>query len=126
MARAAVYAAAAAVAAGLSFVAAAARPDTSTETAAQDGAILFTVKGCTSCHDGPDSASLTDTGPSLADAPTWASERVEGLSAEEYLEQSMRNPSAFISPRATSGASMPLLQLSDDEIDALVDFLLGR
>jgi cytochrome c5 len=126
MRRAAVYAAAAAVAAGLSFVVAAARPDTSDGAAAQDGATLFTIKGCTSCHDGPDSASLTDTGPSLADVPTWASERVADLSGEEYLEQSMRNPSAVISPRALSGVSMPLLQLSDDEIDALVDFLLAR
>ncbi len=38
----------------------------------------------------------------------------------------MRNPSAFISPRAMPGVSMPLLQLSDDEIEALVDYLLAR
>ena len=38
----------------------------------------------------------------------------------------MRNPSAFISPRAMADVSMPLLQLSDDEIEALVDYLLAR
>jgi mono/diheme cytochrome c family protein len=126
MPRLAVYAAAAVAAATLSLLAAVARPDTRDEAAALDGASLFRIKGCTSCHDGPDGASLTDTGPSLADAPSWADERVDGLSAEEYVEQSMRNPSAFISPRAMSGVSMPLLQLSDDEIDALVDYLLAR
>ena len=73
---------------------------------------------------------MIGVGPSLADAPSWAGERVDGLSAEEYVEQSMRNPSAFISPvyRSSGGPNegMPLLQLSDDEIDALVDYLLAR
>ncbi len=126
MPRAAVYGAAALAAAALSLIAAAARPDTEPQTVALDGASLFTTKGCTACHDGPDGASLTDTGPSLAAAPAWAGERVEGMSAEEYIEMSMRNPSAFISPRAMPGVSMPVLQLSDDEIEALVDYLLAR
>ena len=126
MRRAAVYGAAALAAAALSLLAAAARPDTEPEAAALDGASLFTVKGCTACHDGPDSTSLADGGPPLVEVASWAGERSEGLSAEGYLEQSMRNPSAFISPRAVSGGSMPLLQLSDDEIEALVDYLLAR
>ncbi len=37
----------------------------------------------------------------------------------------MRNPSAFISPRIQGDVSMPLLQLSDDEIEALVEYLLA-
>ena len=41
----------------------------------------------------------------------------------------MRSPSAFISPayRSTGGPSvgMPLLRLSDEEIDTLVDYLLS-
>jgi mono/diheme cytochrome c family protein len=124
MTRVAVYAAAALAAAGLSVLAAVARPDSAEQTMALDGAALFSAKGCASCHDGPDSTSLTDAGPPLVAASAWAGERVDGLSAEEYLEQSMRNPSAFISPLARSGDGMPLLQLSDDEIDALVDHLL--
>jgi hypothetical protein len=73
---------------------------------------------------------MVGAGPSLARAATWASERVEGLSAEEYLEQSMRAPSVFISPayRPIGGPNdgMPSLQLSDQEIAALVDYLLAR
>ena len=73
---------------------------------------------------------MIGAGPSLADAPSWAGERIDGVSAEEYLEQSMRSPSAFISPvyRPIGGPSdgMPLLQLSDTEIAALVDYLLAR
>jgi mono/diheme cytochrome c family protein len=127
--RPAVYAAAAVVAAGLSFAAAAAHPDGGDEATALDGESLFTVKGCAACHDGPDGISMVGAGPSLARAPTWAGERVEGLSAEEYLEQSMRSPSAFISPayRSIGGPNdgMPSLQLSDREIAALVDYLLA-
>jgi mono/diheme cytochrome c family protein len=128
--RVAVYAAAAAVAAALSLVAAAARPDTGGDGAALDGAALFTVKGCAACHDGPDRTSMIGAGPPLADAPSWAGERIDGVSAEDYLEQSMRSPSAFISPayRPIGGPNdgMPLLRLSDREIAALVDYLLQR
>ena len=68
-------------------------------------------------------------GPSLAHAPDWASTRVEGMSAPDYLAQSMRQPSAFISP-AWAGpdgptTGMPQLQLSDEEVEALVHFLLA-
>jgi hypothetical protein len=81
---------------------------------------------------GPDSSTGFVEYPRLTDAPTWAGSRRPGLAAEEYLEQSMRQPSAFISPAFTAGPSpggaspMPQLQLSDAEIDALVDYLLGR
>ena len=126
--RVAVYAAAAVAAAALSFAAAAARPDDGDEATAPDGAALFRI-ACMSCHDGPDRTSMIGAGPSLADAPSWAAERIDGVSAEDYLEQSMRSPSAFISPmyRPIGGPSdgMPLLQLSDTEIAALVDYLLN-
>jgi mono/diheme cytochrome c family protein len=125
-----VYAAAAVVAAALSITAVAARPGTGEDATGFDGESLFTVKGCAACHDGPDGTSMIGAGPSLADAPSWAGERVDGLSAEEYLEQSMRSPSAFISPAFQSiggpNDGMPLLQLSDREIGALVDYLLSR
>lgn len=130
MSRRAGYAIAAIVAAVASFGAAAVRPNAESETAAFDGASLFGAKGCATCHDGPDGQSLTDAGPSLAAAATWAGDRIEGVSAASYIEQSMRSPAAFISPAYLSsggwGVGMPLLQLSDDEIAGLVDYLLTR
>lgn len=128
MTRAAWYAGAAVVAAVASLLTGFARPGDD-DVVAADGAQLFRTKGCATCHDGPDGASLTDAGPSLADAATWAGERVPDLSAREYVEASIRNPSAFISPErrvATGGpgVSMPLLRMSDDEIDAIVTYLL--
>ena len=129
MIRAAWYAGAALVAATASLLSGVARPDGDDEVAAMSGAELFRVKGCATCHDGPDGASLTGAGPSLVDAAAWAGERVPDVSAGEYVELSIRNPSAFISPAFTGptggpGGSMPLLRLSDDEIEALVSYLL--
>lgn len=131
--RSAWLAGAAAVAAGGSLLAVAARPDDAPGRSAPpalDGGQLFLIKGCATCHDGPSSASMTSAGPSLAAAPEWAGERVAGQSAAEYIAQSMRSPTAFIAPTAggsvggPGAGSMPLLQLSDAEIDALVDYLL--
>jgi mono/diheme cytochrome c family protein len=129
MPRAAIFTVAAVAAAVLSFAAAVGRPDGDREAAALDGASVFAAKGCATCHDGPGGQSLTDAGPTLAATPAWAGERIDGLTAEEYLEQSMRNPSAFNSPayRAIGGPNdgMPVLQLSDEEIGALVAYLLA-
>jgi cytochrome c551/c552 len=126
--RAAIYAAVALVAAALSLVTALVRPsEAGTPTA--NGATLFHVKGCATCHEGPDTATMMGVGPSLAHAADWASTRVERMSAHDYLAQSMRQPSVFISP-AWAGpdgptTGMPQLQLSDAEVEALVHFLLG-
>ena len=92
------------------------------------GATLFQVKGCASCHNGPDSISLVRGFPSLISASDWADDRRPGMSAADYLAESMRTPSAFISPAFTGGWSpmtgMPDLNLDDDEIAALIAYLL--
>jgi mono/diheme cytochrome c family protein len=96
-------------------------------TRAFDGASLFRAKGCASCHDGPDSTALLEF-PSLADAPSWAGTRRAGLSAEEYLTESIREPWAFISPEFHPAGgptqAMPQLGLSNAEIDAIAAYLL--
>jgi mono/diheme cytochrome c family protein len=95
---------------------------------ARDGASLFRAKGCASCHDGPDSTASAGF-PSLADAGSWAGARRDGLSAEAYLAESIREPWAFTSPEfQPSGGptpSMPELGLSTAEIDAIVAYLLA-
>lgn len=125
------YAGAAAVAAATSFITAAARPDAGGDAMALDGSQLFRLKGCATCHGGPDDVSMVSAGPSLANATSWAGTRVEGMTAEEYVAQSIRTPTAFISPAYSGSAGgpgegqMPLLQLSDAEIDAIVTYLLA-
>jgi mono/diheme cytochrome c family protein len=88
------------------------------------GADLFQAKGCAQCHVGPATQPLVAEGPPLDDAPSWAATRVPDLTAEEYLDQSIRDPSVFRPPLARSGTVMPGLVVSDSEIDALVDYLL--
>ena len=92
------------------------------------GAMLFRAKGCASCHIGPESSSGMSIGPPLIGASDWAGERRPGLSAADYLAESMRTPSAFISPEFSGGqgpmTGMPDLNLSEAEIAALVAYLL--
>ena len=57
-----------------------------------DGATLFMAKGCATCHDGPESSALLPAGPPLADVATWAGDRRPGLSAEEYVRESITAP----------------------------------
>jgi mono/diheme cytochrome c family protein len=94
-----------------------------------DGETLFHAKGCATCHTGPTSTASMGEFPSLADARSWAGSRREGLSAEQYLAESIREPWAFISPEfhASGGptTAMPELGLSDAERDAVVAFLLS-
>lgn len=103
----------------------------STGTASLDGAMLFQAKGCATCHLGPDSTALVGSAfPSLADASSWAGERRPGLTATQYLSESIREPWAFISPDFSPGsagptAAMPALKLSDTEVAAIVDYLLA-
>lgn len=90
------------------------------------GAALFAAKGCGLCHAGPDSTPLQFQGvPSLVGASRWAGQRREAMDAATYLAESIRSPTAFISP-TWGGAEtiMPDLGLTEAEIDALVDYLL--
>jgi cytochrome c553 len=116
--------------------------DTTTQTAAvgdpergrqiwEDGAdtVLSQESTCSHCHS-LDGTEKTD-GHHIA--PTWlgvsgrAGDRVTGLSAEEYLRESIVDPAAYI----VEGYSefMPKgfrILLSEEDIDNLVAFLLTQ
>lgn len=93
-----------------------------------DGAALFRSKGCAACHDSPTAVAMVGGFPSLAAASAWAGDRRDGVDAETYLAESIREPAAFRSPAFAGGAgpvaAMPDLELSEPEIVALVQFLL--
>ena len=105
-------------------------PTTTVAQVSPAGAQLFQMKGCSRCHLGPDTQPFGDGFPPLDDAASWAGTRREGMTAEEYISESMRVPSASISPvfpGAVGGTSaMPTLILSPEEIDAIVAYLLGK
>ena len=83
-----------------------------------NGIILF-AENCTGCHS---TGGKTVVGPGLAGVADRAATRVAGLSAEEYLEQSLRKPGAFV----VDGFPMVMPEwshLGNDSIDALVTYL---
>lgn len=84
------------------------------------GRQIFIVT-CANCHSGEDGA----TGPSLFGMSDVAGSRVEGLSAEEYLYQSIVDPSAYV----VDGYNdiMPgdyADQFTEHEINSLVEFIM--
>ena len=93
------------------------------------GAMRFKVQGCATCHYGPDSSFGIYGVPPLTEASAWAGDRRPGMSAADYLAESIRTPSAFISPAFRGGfgpmTGMPDLNLDDAEIAALVAYLLN-
>jgi len=90
-----------------------------------DGSQVFLSKGCSGCHTIDGLAGATGVvGPKLNDIGNIAEGRVPGLSAEEYIRESIEVPGAFV----VSGFPpvMPSLRgaMSDEEFDALVAYLL--
>ena len=96
-----------------------------------DGLALFTGRGvCTTCHtiEGVEGA-VGILGPDLTTIGTDAATRQAGVSAEEYLLQSIIEPDAYIVegyPAALMNATVAGLALTDDEVNALVSFLLEQ
>jgi cytochrome c oxidase subunit 2 len=104
--------------------AAGASPATGVAATPERGAALFQAKGCATCHDGPSSAAAISVGPDLGELPNVAATREPGMSAEAYVRQSIRTPQAFVVAGYTT-VLMPTLPVDDQELDALVRYLLG-
>ena len=93
------------------------------------GTATYAAAGCAGCHGEPGGAGLV--GPNLGGIATRAATRVPGLSAEEYIHQSIVQPNAFVVPECPSGPCAPNLMpatyeqtLSPAELDGLVQYLL--
>ena len=95
-----------------------------------DGGGVLSGGGCSECHslDGSENTLLaTEIAPSWQGISGRAGDRVPGLSAEEYLRESIRDPAAYI----VEGYSdfMPKgfrFLLSEEDVDGLVAFLLTQ
>jgi ferredoxin len=85
---------------------------------------LGTNASCRICHSLEPDENLV--GPSFAGIATRAENRVPGLTAEEYIRQSIIDPDAFVVEGYPSGLMIPTLSenLSDEQVDDLVAFLL--
>jgi cytochrome c oxidase subunit 2 len=104
----------------------AALPEANAPVAQLDGEALFRIKGCSGCHLGPGIGEGVSVGPPLLGLSLVAAERREGMTAEEYVRQSMLEPQAFVVAGYGVDIQMPTLPLTEDEVDAIVSFLLQQ
>ncbi len=90
---------------------------------------LFTSMGCVACHNLTEPQTADNrgpVGPNMGNLAENAATRVEGLSAAEYVHQSIVEPSAYLVDGYMDGL-MPKTfaeTMSEDEINALVEWLL--
>ncbi len=84
--------------------------------------------GCFACHRLERIGRGGKIGPVWDEIPAVAGSRVEGLTAEEYIHQSIVEPNAFVVPGFEDQAgTMPQdfgQRLTEDELEILINFLL--
>jgi mono/diheme cytochrome c family protein len=96
------------------------------------GRIVFNALGCPACHT-IEGVSVGPVGPELTNIATVAATRVDGMTAEEYIRESIVDPAAFISPDCPTGPCadptiMPLNfadQVTEEQLANLVMYLLS-
>lgn len=92
------------------------------------GRQVFEKYGCAACHTLDDAGASGTVGPELNGIGQTAQNRVEGLSAQEYIHQSIVDPGAHIVEGFQDGL-MPRdfgERMSDAELNAMVQYLLGQ
>ena len=86
---------------------------------------------CFVCHRISERGNKNGPGPNLNGLGSLAGERVPGLSAREYVEEAIVDPSAFVVAECPAGPCVDAMpqtfggQLSEADLDILVSFLLS-
>jgi mono/diheme cytochrome c family protein len=94
-------------------------------------AVFLGQGGCAGCHvvEGLEGA-VGQVGPELTNIATVAAERVEGMTAEAYLEESILQPSAYLVEECPTGPCADIMpkdlgtRLAAEEIEDLITYLL--
>ena len=97
-------------------------------SAAPEGVPASFVTTCGICHTVADAGTTGVIGPELtAIGAIAATERADstGLSAEEYIRQSIEDPGAYISPGYTPLMTAGLQDVLGDDYEAVVAYLLS-
>jgi mono/diheme cytochrome c family protein len=91
------------------------------------GRALFLSAGCAGCHNMTSEGIVSGFGgaPDLSRIAQDAGNRVDGQSAEQYVRTSIVAPDAFYAPGWSVTFTMPQLELTPDQVNALVAFLLA-
>lgn len=85
---------------------------------------IGTTAGCKTCHSLEPGAVIV--GPSLAGIASRAGNMVSGVSAEDYLRQSILEPDAYL-VEGYPASVMPKVwgeQLTEEQVNGLVEYLL--
>ena len=91
--------------------------------AAPEGVPAAFVTTCGICHTVADAGTTGTIGPELSHIGTVASTRT-GLSAEEYIRQSIEEPGAFIAPEYTPLMTAGLKDVLGGDFEDVVAYLL--
>jgi mono/diheme cytochrome c family protein len=70
---------------------------------ASAGEEAYLTNGCNACHGIPDGSVPAAVGPDLSNIANDAVDRVDGMSAEQYIYESILDPNAFIAPECPNG-----------------------
>jgi hypothetical protein len=99
----------------------------------QDAETIILNAGCSVCHVIGDIGEAHKVGPDLSAIGFEAGGRVAGMSAAEYIHQSIVEPNAYLAPLCPNGPCLPNImprdyssRLSDEQLDTLVAFLLTQ
>lgn len=98
-------------------------PDTFTGVV--DGPQIFLSRGCNGCHviDGL-AGAVGVVGPNLTGVASRAGDRIPGLSAEEYIRQSIELPQSFVVDGFDNVMQPLRTSMTDLEFELLVEYLL--
>ena len=90
---------------------------------ATTGEQIFTAGGCAGCHTFQPAGSTGNIGPDLDDLASAAGD----MPPEEFVRQSILDPDAEVAQGFSAGV-MPSFEgrLNDEQVQALVDYLLGE
>jgi mono/diheme cytochrome c family protein len=94
---------------------------------ATDPEQIFTSAGCGGCHTFAAAGTTASIGPSLDELAQVAGQR-PGKSPEQYTEEAIVEPDTFVVQGFPAG-TMPSTygeQLEPEQLDLLVDYLLGK
>jgi cytochrome c2 len=87
-------------------------------------AIIVDQPGCNTCHSlTPDTVVV---GPSLAGIGTRAETRISGMSAEDYLRESILHPDNYVVEGFTAGVMVQVWEktLTPEQVDNVIAYLL--
>jgi len=87
---------------------------------ASNGEDLFKNESCLACHS---TGTRRVTGPGLAGIGDAAATRDPGLSADQYIEQSIRNPGSFVVDGFNNIMPKTYSRLPQDDADDLIAYL---